>query len=104
MSQPTPRWRSWPVLAAIVAACGVLSWRVIGDHVARGFIGVDPSGNPIAPVVAVGAVIALVWLLVGLRLRQALLERRARRQSAGGRHAGCSSMQPISRDVKRRTG
>ena len=79
MSQSTPRWRSWSVLAALVAASLVLSWRVIGDHVARGFIGIDPIGNPIGPVIAVGAVIVLVWVLMGLRLRQALLARRARK-------------------------
>jgi len=83
MAEPTPRWRSRPVLAALVAACAVLSWRVIGGYVAAGFIGIDPSGNPIAPVIAVGAVIVLVWILVALRLRQALLERRARRRAAG---------------------
>ncbi len=82
MTEPTPRWRSWPLLAALIAVSLVLSWRVIGGYVARGFIGLDPSGNPIAPVVGVGAVIVLAWLLTALHLRRTLLERRARRAAS----------------------
>jgi aryl-alcohol dehydrogenase-like predicted oxidoreductase len=78
MSVASPPWRSWALLAGLWVAALVLSWRVIGDYVVRGFIGLDPSGNPIWSVLAAAALILVTSVLTALRLRRTLLERRVR--------------------------
>jgi aryl-alcohol dehydrogenase-like predicted oxidoreductase len=81
-AQSSSVWTSWPVIAALWAVSLLLSWKFIGDHVARWFIGLDPSGLSRRGVIGVGIVILATAALTFVRLRRTLLERRARRAAA----------------------
>jgi hypothetical protein len=84
----TPRRASTFALIALWITSLLLSWRVIGNYVARRFIGLDPSGIHNGPVVAVGALILVTAAWSGVRLRRRLLTRRGRRLASDARAEG----------------
>lgn len=87
------------LLAVLWVASLLLSWKVVGDHVARQFIGLDPSGITYAPVVAVGALILATAVLTFVSLRRWMLDRRGRRLAGAAGDAGLGRRQLLVNGV-----
>lgn len=79
MSTPTPRPRAQHplVLLALWAIAALLSWRLIGDRVMAGFIGIDPAGTTYRGVVVAGVAILAAAVLTFRTVRRRLRERQA---------------------------
>ncbi len=75
------------VLLALWAAAAVLSWRLIGDHVASRFIGLDPAGISYGGIIVTAAVLLPTAVLTYRALRAWLLARRLRGRSEAERVA-----------------
>jgi len=84
MSTPTPRPRAQHplVLLALWATAAVLSWRLIGDRVMVGFIGIDPAETTYRGVVVAGVAILAAAVLTFRTVRRRLRERQARAAAA----------------------
>jgi aryl-alcohol dehydrogenase-like predicted oxidoreductase len=95
----TPLRPSALVLAVLWVVSLLLAWRVSGDHGARRFIGLDPSGITHGAVVAVAAVILVTAVLTGVRLRRWLLERRLRGLEGAARDAALGRRQLLVNGV-----
>src|SRR4051812_44525372 len=80
MSTSTTRPLSQHPLALHVlwSIAAVLSWRLIGDHVATRFIGIDPAGISYRGVIIAAAFILPAAVLTFRAIRRALLARRTR--------------------------
>jgi len=75
------------VLSVLWLVSTWLGWHVIGDHVGRRFIGLDPSGLRYGAPLAAGAVILLTSALTAVRLRRWLLDRRLEGREGAARVA-----------------
>jgi predicted aldo/keto reductase-like oxidoreductase len=87
------------VLVALWIASLAVAWRIIGDHVARRFIGLDPSGITYGPVIAAAVLILVTAVLTGLAVRRRLLARRLRGLEGAARDAALGRRQVLVNGV-----
>lgn len=95
MSTSTPRPLSQHPLVLLVLwlTAAALSWRLIGDHVATRFIGIDPAGISYRGVIIAAAFILPAAVLTFRAVRRALLERRGRGLTGAERDAALERRQ-----------